>query len=570
MSDNLCPPVLMLGFNRPDLTEQSFRSIRAARPSRLFVAVDGPRQNIAGESQLVGMVQSIVERVDWQCDVQTRFQDKNLGCRVAVSTAIDWFFQNVDAGIILEDDCIADPSFFPMCGELLLRYQADERVWSITGCNLQDNLRGDASYYFSRFHGVWGWATWKRAWKHYRFDEDVLHRYRLSDDLPSWIGSEGANTWFEHFESTLKGETDSWAYTWILNCWASGALSIVANQKLIVNIGFDPRATHTFRDDFGLSQVKIESVQFPLRHPVTVAQDRSADDFMAHQVLRMPRELSWTKKQMKRAVLTLKHAIKVPLTAIARKGKLHVPPVTNDSDLLDLISRLHPIETEFPLVRLGPEGDGGYLVPDDLYGITACFSPGVNEESGFELDCAQRGMNVYMLDASVSGPAEAHDSFSFQQCMLGATSFGGTKTLPSWIAETGISTDEDLILQMDIEGSEYEAFMATPEEVLDRFRVIVVEMHLLDELWSASFFRCASVVFDKLLHSHACVHIHPNNATPLHHYRGLPIPPVAEFTFLRRDRITQSKFATKFPHPLDRVNSDSEEIVLPPNWYRKN
>lgn len=569
MSDFPCPPVLMLGFNRPDLTEKSFRSIRIARPPALFIAVDGPRPNIAGETQLVQQVRSITEKVDWQCDVQTRFHDTNLGCRLAVSSAIEWFFKNVDSGIILEDDCVADPSFFPMCGELLRRYEDDERIWSITGCNLQNRLRGDASYYFSRFHGVWGWATWKRAWKNYRFDKKVLRDYRASDDLPSWIGTEGANTWLEHFESTLDGRTDSWAYTWILNCWAAGALSIVANQKLVVNIGFDPRATHTFRDDFGLSQVELQRVEFPLRHPPNVAQDQVADDYMAHHVLKMPRDTSWTKRQTKRAVLALKHAIKVLLTAVARKGNIHVPTVTDHSDVQALITRLHPIETGFPLIRIGPDGDGGYLVPDDLSGITTCFSPGVNEESGFELDCARRGMNVHMLDGSVDGPAETHENFTFQKCMLGATSFGGNKTLPDWIAETSVKPDEDLLLQMDIEGSEYESLLATPEHLLNRFRVIIVEMHLLDELWSSSFFRLASVAFDKILKTHVCVHIHPNNATPLYCYRGTEIPPVAEFTFLRRDRVIEPKYATTFPHPLDSDNSDNATIALPSDWYSR-
>lgn len=223
--------------------------------------------------------------------------------------------------------------------------------------------------------------------------------------------------------------------------------------------------------------------------------------------------------------------------------------------------------TEHPLIRVGPDGDGGYLVPDDLADLTACFSPGVSDVSGFEADCARRGMDVFMMDATVDGPAEVNERFRFQKNMLGACNDDLFRTLPTWIDQSGVSSEGDLMLQMDIEGFEYETLIATPEEVLERFRIVVVEMHSLEQLWNAHFFRFASAAITKLLRSHACVHIHPNNATPMHRYRGVDIPPVAEFTFLRRDRFIEAQPAGDFPHPLDRDNRDQPSLILPQPWF---
>ena len=241
---------------------------------------------------------------------------------------------------------------------------------------------------------------------------------------------------------------------------------------------------------------------------------------------------------------------------------------TGKHRIVELLAKLHPLATAAPLVRLGPRGDGGYLVPDDLGGIEACFSPGVGLISGFEKDCADRGLDVYLADASVEHPGALHERFHFVRKFLGATSGEQFMTLDDWVAGSGVRADSDLMLQIDIEGFEYEVLLAASDPLMRRFRVIVAEFHWLDQFWNEPFFGLAARVFEKILQTHACVHIHPNNSSRLMRKRGLAIPPLAEFTFLRRDRLRGPlRHATQFPHPLDADNTDRPHFALPPCWW---
>jgi hypothetical protein len=240
---------------------------------------------------------------------------------------------------------------------------------------------------------------------------------------------------------------------------------------------------------------------------------------------------------------------------------------TDATALLELIHALAPVRSPRELIRLGPPTDGGYLVPDDLEGIRACFSPGVNKVSDFELDCANRGMQVFLADRSVDGPAVEHPSFSFTKRYLGAFTDDAFMTMDDWVNESLPGNTDDLLLQMDIEGFEYEVLLATSESLLQRFRILVCEFHWLDDLFSQSFFRTASRVFHKLLQTHACVHIHPNNDSGVVQYRGVQIPHLMEFTFLRKDRVGKPASCTRFPHPLDADNCAKPGIRLPACWY---
>lgn len=244
-------------------------------------------------------------------------------------------------------------------------------------------------------------------------------------------------------------------------------------------------------------------------------------------------------------------------------------PLTNSDDIQKLISRLHPIKTQHKLIRMGPNGDGGYLVPDDLEGIEACFSPGVSMVSGFEKECANRGMQVFMADNSVDNPADEHELFHFTKKFIGVTTNRDFMTLDDWVNSSVGDTNSDLLLQIDIEGFEYETFLAMSDKLLSRFRIIVVEFHDLEQLWNRPFFRIAARVFDKILQTHACLHHHPNNCCGSLKKAGLEIPRVTEFTFLRQDRITESEFKNDFPDPLDFDNTDKESLYLPECWYRK-
>ena len=246
----------------------------------------------------------------------------------------------------------------------------------------------------------------------------------------------------------------------------------------------------------------------------------------------------------------------------------HPTWATDRHELLSLMQRLSPTPTDKQLVRLGPKGDGGYLVPDDLKGIEACFSPGVSTNSGFEKDCADLGMKVYLADHSVDHPAEPHDRFHFTKKHIGATTSDAFMTLDDWVAGSLPGSQEDLMLQIDIEGHEYETFLSISHNLLRRFRIIVAEFHRLDDLWSGPFFQIASRAFDKILQTHTCIHIHPNNHHNPLNREGLTIPPLMEFTFLRKDRITQSSTCLRFPHPLDADNTSNPALPLPACWYK--
>lgn len=248
-------------------------------------------------------------------------------------------------------------------------------------------------------------------------------------------------------------------------------------------------------------------------------------------------------------------------------GRLFPVFLTERKRVEALIKDLKPQCGNWEMIRLGPKGDGGYLVPNDLMGIKACFSPGVSSVSGFEKDCADLGMKVFMADRSVEHAAENHDLFHFTRKYVGVTTNEDFMTIDDWTTICIPNLEDELILQVDIEGYEYETFLNISDDLMKRCRIIVVEFHHLNQLWNEHFFRLASRAFEKILQTHLCVHIHPNNNRTLLNHRGLSIPALAEFTFLRKDRITKSSTAKKFPHPLDVDCSNNQHIALPSCWY---
>lgn len=245
------------------------------------------------------------------------------------------------------------------------------------------------------------------------------------------------------------------------------------------------------------------------------------------------------------------------------------PSAMTDKDALrSFISTLHPMRQDKGLIRLGPPGDGGYLVPDDLAGIEAVFSPGVGNVSGFEKDCADRGMKVHMADNTVEPGASLDHRCHFTKKHIGAVSSAEFISMDDWVDAAALEPNSDLMLQMDIEGYEYEAFLSMSKGLMSRLRIITLEFHRLDQMWNLPFFLLASKAFEKLLQTHTCVHIHPNNTFPPLNKGGLAIPPVAEFTFLRKDRVVNPSPATVFPHPLDQDSCFKPHYPLPECWYK--
>lgn len=242
--------------------------------------------------------------------------------------------------------------------------------------------------------------------------------------------------------------------------------------------------------------------------------------------------------------------------------------MTDRRDLQSLLKKLYPLSTNKELIRLGPKGDGGYLVPNDLVGIQACFSPGVSFESGFEKDCADLGMKVFLADKSVDGPTVKNELFHFTKKFVGVTSNDNFMTIDDWVASSLQEKHSDLLLQIDIEGYEYEVFLSASNALMKRFRIIAAEFHALNMLWSRPFFSLAGRAFEKILQTHSCVHIHPNNIQLPLQINGLDIPQMMEFTFLRKDRIENHSYQNNFPNPLDYDNTDyNPPLTLPKCWY---
>lgn len=259
--------VLLIVFNRPVPTRAVFEALREARPPRLYVAADGPRAAKAGDKENCRAVRQIVQSVDWPCEVVTLFRDENLGCKYAVSGAISWFFEQESEGIILEDDCLPEASFFPYCDEMLERFRDDERIAQICGSSFIPPPAPDKSYYFTKYADIWGWATWRRSWAHYDLAMRQWPNLRETNSLKGLPGSTMAfvNYWTDIFDQTHAGKVDTWDYQWMFTCWRLGLLSVMPCQTQIRNVGFGLDATHTGVDVPPYVRA-TEALTFPLRH----------------------------------------------------------------------------------------------------------------------------------------------------------------------------------------------------------------------------------------------------------------------------------------------------------------
>jgi hypothetical protein len=219
--------------------------------------------------------------VDWPCEVHTLFREFNLGCREAVSSAITWFFKNELEGIILEDDCLPNPTFFPYCAELLERYRNEPKIAMISGDNFQKQPFSDESYYFSRITHIWGWATWRRAWALY---DKELSTYdpRQASYLLTAIRNDVnfVSYWHDRFQQTKSGVIDTWDYQWLWTCWSTGGLACAPGVNLISNIGFGADATHTTGGESPFANLATASIQLPLRDPTKIVPDVAKDNYI--------------------------------------------------------------------------------------------------------------------------------------------------------------------------------------------------------------------------------------------------------------------------------------------------
>jgi len=269
--------VLFLVFNRLDTTKQVFEAIRQAKPPRLYVAADGARETKEGEAEKVKAVREyIISNIDWECEVKTLFREQNFGCKMAVSSAITWFFENEEMGIILEDDCLPSQSFFWFCEELLEMYKDDMRVGMISGDNFQKGIiRGEADYYFSIYNHIWGWASWANRWQNYDVSLEKFQDTKFIEEL--FNNKKTVEYWVKTFQTMKKQLINTWDYQWTFTLWNAKQLTILPNVNLIENVGFGADATHTTGES-ELANLKAHELELN-NHPKNVERDLEADIF---------------------------------------------------------------------------------------------------------------------------------------------------------------------------------------------------------------------------------------------------------------------------------------------------
>ncbi|MBP6335551.1 MAG: glycosyltransferase family 4 protein [Bacteroidia bacterium] len=274
-------PILFLIFNRPQHTFAVFEILRKIRPAKLFIAADGPRSNVPEDHDRCEEARKIIHMIDWECDLQVLFRETNLSLKHGVSSAINWFFENVEEGIILEDDCLADESFFSFCEELLERYRNDERIMHINGSNflLGKEFNFTGSYYFSKICHPWGWATWKRSWQKYDIDMKNLDTFLTTDKLAKITSNkEAAEFYANSFRNTAAGKINTWDYQWFYTVWLHDGIAISPARNLVSNIGFGKEATHTNYKYTRLSKMKRNNLD-RLRHSDKVIVNTQADEY---------------------------------------------------------------------------------------------------------------------------------------------------------------------------------------------------------------------------------------------------------------------------------------------------
>jgi hypothetical protein len=259
-------PVLYMVFNRLDTVKKTFQEIKKVKPKKLFIAADGPRT--PEEKKKTDEVRAfILKNINWKCKVNTLFRDKNLGCKYAVSSAIDWFFNNVEYGIILEDDCLPSQSFFRFCQEMLIKYKDNERIMHISGTNVEERSDIKESYFFSQTFNVWGWATWRRAWKFYDVEMKDWKKINQKEYLKSFdyniIGRIRSK---RIYDLTYRGKLNTWDYQWDFICNLKKGICVVPKLNLITNLGFE-EGTHTTNYDKKAKTLKRYQLEFPLVMP---------------------------------------------------------------------------------------------------------------------------------------------------------------------------------------------------------------------------------------------------------------------------------------------------------------
>jgi hypothetical protein len=317
MNTLLDTPVVFIIFNRPEPTRRVFEQIRKVKPVNLFIIADGPRTNKSSDQELCKETRSIVETIDWSCNVQRNYSEANMGCGKRVSSGLDWVFNQCDQAIILEDDCVPTPDFFRFCTEMLEKYKLDSRVLSISGFSAPTKLVNslDSSYYFSRFFGMWGWATWKRAWNLYDFKLNNWPQAKKDQILIQRIGDDPiARQWERdldniYYNNGKRGIVDTWDFQFSFTHFYHDGLVIKPRVNLISNIGVGTHdATHTLLAH-KLGDVKTGALSWPLIFPIASVWNK-AEDLDIFQKYYAKSELAFKIKRVLKQIPFVKTLVK--------------------------------------------------------------------------------------------------------------------------------------------------------------------------------------------------------------------------------------------------------------------
>ena len=262
-------PILLIIFKRKDVTLRTLESIKAIKPTTLYIAGDGAREYISGEKEKVDTTRkAVLDAIDWECKVKTRFLEENQGCSKGVYNAINWLFENEKWGIIIEDDCMLRASFFPFAEEMLQRYKDDLRIGMIDAANYLPEIEIPDSYGFSRYKSTNGWATWRRAWK--LMDLDMKWRNGVYEDsiiANMSYKSKEHNYWKYRLKAVDENDVSAWDWQWYFTLAAHNMLGIYPKYSLTTNIGFGEDATHTSNGEMPSYYISDKDLDFPLQHP---------------------------------------------------------------------------------------------------------------------------------------------------------------------------------------------------------------------------------------------------------------------------------------------------------------
>ena len=296
-------PVLLLVYNRPAFTAKVLAAVRAAQPATLLVAADGP----VGDPKCQEVRELVMQGIDWPCHVHTRFSPTRLGCRKAISQALDWGFAGHERLIVIEDDCLPESSFFRFCTELLERYQDDDKVMQICGSNLSGHVAQDgSSYYSSRFATIWGWASWRRAWKHH---DAAMRKWQEHRSTTRWKASckfRGEAAWRKKlYDSACPGDIDAWSIAWEFARQARDGVSLISSVNLVSNLGWGQEATHTHDAHDPRASMQTNPISFPLQHPGSLEPNDQADRAYFNRYCRPPSLLSRIRRKIWRKWRTM-------------------------------------------------------------------------------------------------------------------------------------------------------------------------------------------------------------------------------------------------------------------------